>query len=117
MGLFEAVREALWLKFLATTLDFKFAEPIIIYEDNNGCINIANNPTNRKKYKHTKYHFSKEQVENKVITLKRVLTGEQFADILTKSLPGCKFLHFKKGLSLACNHYDEYNVDNDNEIV
>lgn len=48
--------------------------PITIYEDNNGCISIASNSRNHKRSKHIdiKYHFTKEQVENKVIILKYI---------------------------------------------
>ena len=42
-----------------------------------------------------KYHFSTEQVENNVITLKHISTGNQIADALTKQLPAIKFLQFR----------------------
>lgn len=41
--------EALWLKSLAVSIKIDIDKPIIIYEDNNGCLSIANNPTNRIK--------------------------------------------------------------------
>lgn len=65
MALFEAVREALWLKSLATSINVNIAEPITIYEDNNGCIGIANNPTDHKRSKHIdiKYNFSRDQID------------------------------------------------------
>ena len=77
MALFKAVREALWLKSLAITININISEPILIYEDNNGCISIAINPTSHKRSKHIdiKYHFSREQVEKYVIKLKYVPTG------------------------------------------
>ena len=97
MALFEAVKEALWLRSLAASIKIKISEPIIIYEDNNGCISIANNPTSHKRSKHIdiKYHFSREQVQNNVITLEHILTGNQIADALTKPLPAMKFLQFR----------------------
>ena len=78
-------------------IKIKISEPIIIYEDNNGCISIANNPTSHKRSKHIdiKYHFSREQVQNNVITLEHILTGNQIADALTKPLPAMKFLQFR----------------------
>ena len=84
MALFKAVQEALWLRSLAASIKIQIAEPIIIYEDNNSCISIANNPTSHKRSKHIdiKYHFSREQVENNVITLERISTGNQIADAL-----------------------------------
>lgn len=102
MALFEAVREALWLKSLATSININISEPITIYEDNNGCISIANNPTNHKRSKHIdiKYHFSREQIENNIIKLQYLPTGKQLADALTKPLAALKFqeLRFEMGL-------------------
>jgi len=45
MALFEAVRETMWLKSLLDSVNIKLERPIKIYEDNQGCISIANNPT------------------------------------------------------------------------
>jgi hypothetical protein len=43
--------------------------PIIIFEDNNGC--IANNPTDHKRTKHIdiKYHFIREPIQQNTIIL------------------------------------------------
>lgn len=102
MALFEAVREALWLKSLAKSISIEISEPIIIYEDNNGCISIANNPTDHKRTKHIdiKYHFSREQIEKNIIKLNYIPTGEQIADVLTKSLPASRFLEFRSEMNL-----------------
>lgn len=102
MALFEAVKEAKWLKSLATSININNVEPIIIYEDNNGCISIANNPTSHKRSKHIdiKYHFSREQVERGLIKLIHMPTGCQTADILTKPLPIVKFSEHRAGLGL-----------------
>ena len=85
MALFEAVKEALWLRSLAASITIKISEPIIIYEDINGCISIVNYFTSHKRLKHIniKYHFSKEQVQNNVITFIHISTGNQIADALT----------------------------------
>ena len=102
MALFEAVKEALWLKSLATSININILKPIIIYEDNSGCISIANNPTSHKRSKHIdiKYHFSREQVEKNVIKIIYVPTGSQVADMLTKPLSTPKFLEFRTKIGL-----------------
>lgn len=102
MALFEAVREAMWLRSLADSIKLKISNPIVIFEDNNGCISIANNPTNHKRSKHIdiKYHFSREQVENNKIKLVYIPTEKQLADFLTKPLPNIKFIELRTGLGL-----------------
>lgn len=102
MALYEAVREALWLKSLAASINIVVDKPIIIYEDNNGCISIANNPTNHKRSKHIdiKYHFSREQVEKNVIKLNYIPTGQQLADALTKPLPAVAFQDIRRKIGL-----------------
>lgn len=102
MALFEGVKEALWLKSLFQSLNIELSEQIVIYEDNNSCISIANNPTSHKRSKHidVKYHFSREQVENNFITLDYISTDDQLADLFTKSLPGPKFQKLRFQLNL-----------------
>lgn len=102
MALFEAVKEALWLKSLATSVNINILKPIVIYEDNNGCISIAKNPTSHKRSKHIdiKYHFSREQVEKNVINIHYIPTGSQVADLLTKPLTSPKFLEFRTKIGL-----------------
>lgn len=102
MALYEAVREALWLKSLAKGIYIDISTPIVIYEDNNGCISIANNPTNHKRTKHIdiKYHFSREQIEKNVIKLNYIPTGQQLADALTKPLPAVTFHEMRRNMGL-----------------
>lgn len=102
MALFEAVREAKWLKSLIESLDLTFTKPIAIFEDNNSCICIAKNPTDHKRTKHIdiKYHFIREQIELGNVILKYISTGDQIADAFTKPLATIKFqeLRLKMGL-------------------
>lgn len=102
MALFEGVREALWLKSLLHSVNLAIQRPIPIYEDNNGCISIANNPSSHKRSKHIdiKYHFSREQVEENTIILHHLSTGDQPADLLTKPLPTPTFLKFRAEFGL-----------------
>ena len=47
------------IKSLLASIKLEILKPITIFEDNNGCIAIANNPTDHKQSKHIdiKYHF------------------------------------------------------------
>lgn len=102
MALFEAVREAIWIKSVLNSIYIELSEPIVIFEDNNSCISIANNPTNHKKSKHIdiKYHFTREQINKNVIQLKHISTGNQLADMFTKAIPTPKFLELREKLYL-----------------
>lgn len=51
MDIFEAVKQAVWLKGLLNNIHFKILKPINIYEGNNGCISLANKSSN-----HTLFH-------------------------------------------------------------
>ena len=102
MALYEAVKEALWLKSLASTIHIHLNNGILIYEDNSGCVKIANNPGSHKLAKHIdiKYHYTKERVEDKSIRVEYISTENQIADIFTKPLGPIKFLKLRKLLGL-----------------
>lgn len=102
MALYEAVREACWLKSLLLSIAINLKEPITVFEDNNDCISIANNPTDHRRSKHieVKYHFTREKVEQKIITLKHIPTGKQLADIFTKPIPAPQFTNIRKEIGL-----------------
>lgn len=102
MALFEATKEAVWLKSLGESIKMIVSKGILLYEDNNGCIAIANNPSSHKLAKHIdiKYHYSRENVEKGNIRLKYVETEQQIADLFTKSLGPIKFLKLREKLGL-----------------
>lgn len=102
MALFEGVREAKWLRSLLMSINLNFSHPVVIYGDNTACISIANNPSNHKRSKHIdiKYHFTREQVQQKIITIKYISTGQQQADVFTKPLPAGKFTEIRLKIGL-----------------
>ena len=62
-ALYEAIKEALWLKSKAKNVNIN-VNNVSIYEDNNGYIAIANNPSSYKLAKH-RYKISLFQRTNK----------------------------------------------------
>jgi hypothetical protein len=67
-------------------------EPTRIFEDNQGCIALSENPIFHKRTKHIdiRYHFIRERVASGEIELKYVATEHQLADLLTKALPSAR---------------------------
>ena len=59
-----------------------------VFEDNNGALLLATNQriTNRTKYFQVKWRFFWAHVRNGTVTIVKVDTKEQWADILTKGL-------------------------------
>ena len=87
-----ATQEALWLTKILHDLDVKLRLPIVIKEDNQGCIFLAkNSETRRTKHIDTKWHFIRNCVNEKRVSLQCVPTEHQEADILTKPLQRKRF--------------------------
>ena len=97
VALSAAAQEAVWLKQLNQDLTRTDA-PIKIFEDNQSAIAIAKNPQFHGRVKHIsiKYHFVREQVNNKNIALKYCRTSDMIADMLTKGLGRIQFEKLRK---------------------
>jgi hypothetical protein len=69
-------------------INIVFEEPITIYCDNTSSISLSRNPVQHSKSKHIpiKYHYLRDQAENKNIKLECVPTQEHVAEIFTKPL-------------------------------
>ena len=72
------------------------------YEDNQGTIELTKNPKfhNRTKHIDVSYHFVREQVDNKVISVKYCRTEDMLADITMKGLSKIQFERFRDMLGL-----------------
>lgn len=103
IALCEASKEALWLKGLVNDFNIFQINYVSIFEDNQGCMRIAEDPKEHKLMKHvdTKYHFVRELVQNEVIDLHYIRTDDQIADVMTKPLQKRQFIKLRKGLNIV----------------
>lgn len=90
MALTAALQEALSLRYLMKEVcpHYNSEEPVVIFEDNQGAIALAQNPVahNRTKHIDVKYHFIRENISNKTVHLRYIPTDQMIADCLTKPL-------------------------------
>lgn len=89
----EAAQEIAWLRLLFKGLLKRSLPPTQLFIDNQSAMKLAKNAEYHKLTKHidVKYHYIRECIENNVLELKYVMSKEQLADFLTKSLPKEKF--------------------------
>lgn len=78
-------------------------EPVTIFCDNTSAINISKNLVMHSKTKHIsiKYHYIREEVQEKKVVLEYVSTKEQIADIFTKPLPRDTFEYLRSKLGVV----------------
>ena len=91
MALAEAVKQSIWLRHFLYTVEKEDADvhvPVLVYEDNQGSIKLADNPGDHTKTKHImiRYHALRDAVARGDVRLKYKPTWEMVADGLTKAL-------------------------------
>nr|GFB44699.1 ribonuclease H-like domain-containing protein [Tanacetum cinerariifolium] len=88
----ESCAQILWMRSQLKDYRFKFNK-IPLYCDNKSAITLCckNVQHSRSKHIDVRYHFIKDQVENRVVELYFVRTEYQLADIFTKASPQERF--------------------------
>jgi hypothetical protein len=89
-------QEAMWIKMIVEEIGFGdfVSSPIKVFEDNQGCIKLAENPIvmGRAKHIETKMHFIRDLVLKGKIKLEYCPTEDMTADLLTKPLARVVFM-------------------------
>lgn len=96
VALTHTTKEAIWLRALLKDLGQEQTEATIINEDNRSVISLALNPVNHQRTKHIdiQYHFIRDKIQHKQISLQHTPTEAQLADGMTKALGRNLFSHF-----------------------
>lgn len=89
--------EAVWISNMVKEMNVNINYPIKLFEDNQSCIYIANNPKEHGRMKHldVKFNFVRELITNNVIQIIYISTNDQLADVMTKGLCKVKFEKFR----------------------
>jgi len=91
-------KTAVWLGYLMEDLLGKDVRNVPMYCDNDGAVRLVHNPEFHQRTKHIrlKLHWIREQVADRLLTVKLVRTHDQLADAFTKALPGPRFVEIEK---------------------
>ena len=97
-----ASQEIVWLRRLLSNIGTQQDEPSIVFEDNQGAIELTKNPKfhNRTKHVDIAFHFVREQVNRDVMSVVYCSTDNMLADIMTKALPRKTFENFRDMLGV-----------------
>mgnify|MGYP002654744487 CR=1 FL=1 len=98
----ETCKELMWIKSVIQELNVSQKTPITVMTDSQSCIALIENQkfSNRSKHIDTKYHFFRDHVVNKKISLKYVSSGENVADLMTKPLGPLKLKYHRSNIGL-----------------
>lgn len=85
MAMSTTTQEAIWLKGLHDEM-FGPMSSVTIHCDNQGSIDLGNNPIYHAKTKHIdiRHHFLREKIKQKKVIFQHIRTEEMAADFLTK---------------------------------
>ena len=86
----HATSELIWISCLLRQLGIKSSGSMHLWCDNRAAIHIATNPVFHERTKHIEVdcHFVREKLQEGIISLQHVRTGDQLADLFTKALSG-----------------------------
>lgn len=99
----EAVREALWLRRLLYDVGFAVRLPMVIYNDNRGCVLLSKNPEFHDRTKHigAQCRLLTEYSSKNIVAIHQIPTSELPADMLTKPLPRDLFMKHAKSVCIV----------------
>lgn len=94
IALTEAVKGALWLEGFAKELKLQ-GKSITVKCDSESEIHLSKNSAYHERTKHidVRLHFIRGVIERGKVKVLKVSADHNAADMITKSLPSCKFFH------------------------
>ena len=100
--LHDVAHNAIFLRQLLSDLSFPFTQPTPLYCDNDAATRLAEDHVWHSRTKHiwVKYHYTRKQVLEGSISVTRVRSSDNLADIFTKPLNRTDFQHLRHYLGL-----------------
>ena len=86
VALSQAARKLLEFRYLLEDIGFAQSSPTIIFEDNMSAINLAIAPhiTRKSRHIHTRHHFIRDLINQKLAVVRHLATEDMLADFFTK---------------------------------
>ncbi|GKE65855.1 hypothetical protein Tco_1520016 [Tanacetum coccineum] len=97
----KACQQALWMNQALIDYDICL-DDVPIMCDNKGAIDLSRNPVQHSRTKHIEihHHFLRDNVQKGNISIKKVASKDNIADILTKTLKREVFNYLRLGLGM-----------------
>ncbi|GJZ74385.1 hypothetical protein Tco_0638531 [Tanacetum coccineum] len=97
----KACQQALWMKQALIHYGVRL-DDIPIMCDNRGAIDLSKNPVQHSRTKHIEihHHFLRDNVQKGNISIEKVSSKDNIADILTKPLKREPFIYLRLGLGM-----------------
>ncbi|UZJ57449.1 hypothetical protein CBS101457_006769 [Exobasidium rhododendri] len=98
----DGAKETAWMRRLLEHFGLKPSGPTTIHADNQGANAYAKDTQFHRRTKHinVRYHYTRDQIKDSILTIEYIPTALQKADILTKPLLNVKHLTAVKQLGL-----------------
>lgn len=111
--------ELTWICKLLVDIGFTLSCTPKLWCDNISAISLAKNPIFHARTKHVEidYHYIREQVLSKAISILFVCSHDQIAHICTKSLSKLRFLQLRDKLTLRVPQFSLRGNIKDNSLV
>lgn len=98
-----ASKEVVWMRRLLQDFCFQESTPTTLFFDNQSSIKLVKNAEFHQRTKHidVKFHFIRALQEERVIDVTYISTDMQLSDILTKALPGPRFVKLREEINIV----------------
>jgi len=91
-------QEVVYIRALLDSFGHPQLNPTYIWEDNQSCIHMSENPKHRKYSRHidTRRYYCRDQVRDGILKLKKCAGTQNVADANTKSLPSPAYIKHRE---------------------